>query len=81
MELVNKIKDRVPNVSITTDIIVGFPGETEEDFIESAEMCKTIGFSHIHTFKYSIRIILMSFFKYFPKSVPFDSGLYDFISL
>ena len=36
-------------------MIVGFPGETEEDFLESATMCKEIGFSHIHTFKYSIR--------------------------
>ncbi len=50
-----RIKTAIPDFNITTDLIVGFPGETEEDFIESAEMCREIGFSHIHTFKYSIR--------------------------
>ena len=51
----DRIKHVIPDFNITTDLIVGFPGETEEDFMESAEMCKAIGFSHIHTFKYSIR--------------------------
>lgn len=51
----DRIKSAVPDFNITTDVIVGFPGETEEDFAESAEMCREIGFSHIHTFKYSIR--------------------------
>ena len=50
-----RIKTAIPDFNITTDLIVGFPGETEEDFLESAQMCKEIGFSHIHTFKYSIR--------------------------
>ena len=51
----DRIKTAIPDFNITTDLIVGFPGETEEDFLESATMCKEIGFSHIHTFKYSIR--------------------------
>ena len=51
----NRIKTAIPDFNITTDLIVGFPGETENDFLESAAMCKEIGFSHIHTFKYSIR--------------------------
>lgn len=51
----DRIKSAVPDFNITTDVIVGFPGETEEDFAESAEMCREIGFSHIHTFKYSVR--------------------------
>lgn len=51
----DRIKSAVPDFNITTDVIVGFPGETEEDFAESAELCREIGFSHIHTFKYSVR--------------------------
>lgn len=54
-EMCNRIKAAIPDFNITTDVIVGFPGETEGDFAESAEMCRAIGFSHIHTFKYSIR--------------------------
>lgn len=50
-----RIKTAIPYFNITTDMIVGFPGETEEDFLESAELCREIGFSHIHTFKYSVR--------------------------
>ena len=50
-----RIKTTIPYFNITTDLIVGFPGETEEDFLESADMCREIGFSHIHTFKYSVR--------------------------
>jgi len=54
-EMCEKIKTAVPDFNITTDVIVGFPGETDEDFAESADLCRHIGFSHIHTFKYSIR--------------------------
>ena len=54
-KMCDRIKNAIPDFNITTDLIVGFPGETEEDFLESAQMCREIGFSHIHTFKYSIR--------------------------
>lgn len=54
-EMCERIKTAIPDFNITTDVIVGFPGETESDFTESAAMCKAIGFSHIHTFKYSVR--------------------------
>ena len=54
-EMCDRIKTAIPDFNITTDVIVGFPGETESDFSESAELCRAIGFSHIHTFKYSIR--------------------------
>ena len=44
-----------PDMAITTDVIVGFPGESEEDFLETMETCKKIGFAKIHVFPYSER--------------------------
>jgi threonylcarbamoyladenosine tRNA methylthiotransferase MtaB len=55
LETAEKIKQTYPNFNLTTDIIVGFPGETEEDFQKTVELAKNISFSHIHTFKYSVR--------------------------
>lgn len=52
---VSMIKEIFPNVALTTDIIVGFPSETDEDFKETLEFVKEIGFSKIHVFKYSPR--------------------------
>ena len=52
---VNKIKNARPDISLTTDVIVGFPYEEEEDFIETMEFCKEIGFSKLHVFPYSLR--------------------------
>ncbi len=54
-EMCERIKTAIPDFNITTDVIVGFPDESEADFEESAALCKEIGFSHIHTFKYSVR--------------------------
>ena len=50
-----KIRDARKDISITTDLIVGFNGESESEFIESYEFCKEIGFSKIHVFPYSKR--------------------------
>ncbi|WP_304507123.1 tRNA (N(6)-L-threonylcarbamoyladenosine(37)-C(2))-methylthiotransferase MtaB [Anaerotignum sp.] len=47
------LRKYLPNVALTTDIIVGFPGETEEDYQESFDFAKEIGFSKIHVFPYS----------------------------
>lgn len=52
---VELLKKHIPDVAITTDIMVGFPGETEEDFKTSLNFAKEIGFSKIHVFKYSPR--------------------------
>ncbi len=52
---VEEIRRRFPLAAITTDLMVGFPGETEEDFLESLEFAKDIGFSRIHVFPYSRR--------------------------
>ena len=55
LENIQKIKDARPDINLTTDVIVGFPGETEEDFLECIEYCKEVGFSKIHVFPYSVR--------------------------
>ncbi len=52
---VELIREYYPNAAITTDIIVGFPTETEEQFVESMDFAKKIGFSDIHCFPYSSR--------------------------
>lgn len=54
-ETVALIRQAVPDVSITTDVIVGFPGETEEDFERTYALCQRIGFSDMHVFPYSVR--------------------------
>lgn len=54
-EMADRLEELYPGFCLTTDIIVGFPGETEEHFQESVDMAKSIGFGHIHTFKYSVR--------------------------
>ena len=55
LELFNKIKSIIPNVSITTDIIVGFPNETDEDFLETLDIVNTCKFDGAYTFIYSPR--------------------------
>ncbi|GIP57729.1 tRNA (N(6)-L-threonylcarbamoyladenosine(37)-C(2))-methylthiotransferase MtaB [Paenibacillus sp. FSL W8-0186] len=52
---IKKIREFMPDVAITTDIIVGFPGETDELFREGFEAIKRIGFSEMHVFPYSKR--------------------------
>ena len=52
---INYIRKIKENVSITTDVIVGFPGETEEEHNESMETIKEVGFTKVHTFPYSDR--------------------------
>lgn len=51
----NKIRRVVPNVAITTDVIVGFPQESEEEFLETYEFIKKAKFSELHVFPYSMR--------------------------
>lgn len=54
-EKVNRIKEALPGLAITSDIIVGFPGETEEEFLETYEFVQRIGYSELHVFPYSRR--------------------------
>ena len=54
-EICKILREAYPNVSLTTDIIVGFPGETEEEFNKTYEFLKEINFYKMHIFKYSPR--------------------------
>lgn len=55
LEIVKKLRAAMPDVELTTDIIVGFPGETEEDFADTLSAVSEVGFATAFTFKYSPR--------------------------
>jgi len=54
-EKIKKIREVRPDISLTTDVIVGFPSETDAEFMETYDFCKEMRFSKIHVFPYSIR--------------------------
>ncbi len=54
-ELCQKLRNAFDGTTLTTDVMVGFPGETDEDFISSLEFVKKVGFEKVHVFPYSIR--------------------------
>lgn len=53
--LVEKLRDAVPDIAISTDIIVGFPGETEKDFEDTLDLAERVGYDSAFTFLYSMR--------------------------
>lgn len=55
LSLVERIREAMPQISLTTDIIVGFPGETEEDFEETLDVVRRVRFDSAFTFIYSVR--------------------------
>lgn len=55
LELVRKLREQIPGIAITTDIIVGFPGETDEDFSQTLDIVERVGFDSAYTFIYSPR--------------------------
>lgn len=54
-ELIRKLKEKVPNITLSTDIIVGFPGETEDDFKDTLSLVEEVKYDQGFTFLYSIR--------------------------
>ncbi len=55
LEVVGALRRAVPNLALTTDLIVGFPGETEADFAETLSLVEAVGFDDAYTFRYSPR--------------------------
>ncbi|NLJ80337.1 MAG: tRNA (N(6)-L-threonylcarbamoyladenosine(37)-C(2))-methylthiotransferase MtaB [Firmicutes bacterium] len=55
LDIVHQFRSLIPQGAITTDVMVGFPGETERDFAETVELVKAAGFSRVHVFRYSRR--------------------------
>ena len=55
LEVAQALRQAIPGIALTTDIIVGFPGETEEDFQETVALVEEVGFDDGYTFKYSVR--------------------------
>ncbi len=53
--IAGELRRRIKSFNLTTDVIVGFPGETDDDFADTTRMCERLGFGHIHTFPYSRR--------------------------
>ena len=56
LNLVEKMKTKIPNIKFTTDIIVGFAGETEEDFEDTLDVVKKVGYEQVFMFIYSRRV-------------------------
>jgi threonylcarbamoyladenosine tRNA methylthiotransferase MtaB len=54
-DIVNRIKVAIPDVGLSTDVMVGFPGETEQDFKDTCELIDRVQFSRLHVFRYSPR--------------------------
>ncbi len=54
-KIINLIREKVPEIAITTDIMVGFPGESDEEFEQSYSFCRQAGFANIHVFPFSPR--------------------------
>ena len=55
LECVDELRAAIPNIALTTDVIVGFPGETDEDFEETLSVVRAVGFDDAYTFKFSPR--------------------------
>jgi tRNA-2-methylthio-N6-dimethylallyladenosine synthase len=55
LECVERLRAAIPGIALTTDIIVGFPGETEDDFLETESLVRAVQFDDAFTFKYSVR--------------------------
>lgn len=70
LALTRELKQALPGIAITTDLIVGFPGETEEDFLDTLDLVRQVGFDSAYTFLYSVRKGTPA--ESFPDQVPED---------
>ncbi|GMT49289.1 MAG: tRNA (N(6)-L-threonylcarbamoyladenosine(37)-C(2))-methylthiotransferase MtaB [bacterium] len=55
LNVVKSLRERLPMINITTDVMVGFPSESEEDFMQTLTLVEDLSITHTHTFKYSMR--------------------------
>ncbi|MCD8316267.1 MAG: MiaB/RimO family radical SAM methylthiotransferase [Eggerthellaceae bacterium] len=55
LSLIEKLREKVPSISLSTDVIAGFPGESDDDFEDTLSVCEKCGFTKIHVFPYSKR--------------------------
>ncbi len=55
LRLVDEVRAAVPDVALSTDVIVGFPGETEQDFLDTLDVLERVQFQAVYSFKYSVR--------------------------
>ena len=55
LELIDEIKETVPDIALSTDIIVGFPGETDADFAGTVDVVERVGYDNVFVFRYSRR--------------------------
>jgi len=69
LDRLHRLRERCPEVALSTDIIVGFPGETEAEFEETLELLREVGYDDIYSFNYSPRPQTVSA-KIFPDDVP-----------
>jgi tRNA-2-methylthio-N6-dimethylallyladenosine synthase len=71
LEKIKLLKKLMPDISLSTDIIVGFPGETEKDFYDTIDILKRVGYTNIFSFRYSERPYTKA--SKFKDSVPFET--------
>jgi tRNA-2-methylthio-N6-dimethylallyladenosine synthase len=69
VELVATLRDKVPGIALTTDVIVGFPGETEQDFEETLSLARAVRYESMFSFKYSPRPNTLALKRY-PDEIP-----------
>jgi tRNA-2-methylthio-N6-dimethylallyladenosine synthase len=67
LEKIQALRDRCPTIAVTSDVIVGFPGETREDFERTLELLQTVRFDDLFSFKYSDRPLTRA--RLFPEQV------------
>lgn len=68
LDIISEVRNKIPGVALSTDIIIGFPGETESDFDRTLELVESVGFDNIFYFNYSPRPHTSA--QYFESQVP-----------